>query len=661
MMHEVFKRIVSMTLSGGALILLLLLLRPLLRDRLSKRWQYYIWLLVIVRLLLPAAPPNSPAEDAVITMNEAAVSVIGYDANHSWANTRPEYDAESAPPEPTALQRFASAVWENLWVIWLAGALALLIRRITAYQSFVRYIRTGWETVDDPTLLDRVAETGAEIGVKRPIDLYINPLAASPMLLGIRKPCVILPTADLPPEDLRCVLLHELTHYRRRDVLYKWLMQITVCVHWFNPLVHWMSRESERMGELSCDEAVLKGLDEPGRRAYGGALLRAINTGGDYKPAMPSATLGESGKLLKERLDTIMRFKKPTRLAAVLSVLLAGVLGVTAMAAGAYTGVSLPAADGPDVLSGYWVHSSGMGTRFTRGAYYAKPYMFDIGWNTLPGDNSVEVALPDGSKMAVRISNPVILSWMERDPGVLDALSEVIVQLWQDTKDTEFPLTSPTLFYYQNFGESASSDLAEEYYEDDNLPMFKTVFAMLSQTEQAEWLEKIYADKDIAFFSAAADGLPVDGELVQAFAEKAYTNGNFSFFSVLINRRMSEKTLEDWLDRAKTDKAAAFQSMLLQRLDEYGELEKLEAELDRKQDAEYKAVGVTIEGKNRYYQGKLVNIFLDRRPDSSFYTLDINPQGTVNIKIVRGADNQITGVAYLTQAEIEELFRDMDD
>lgn len=62
-----------------------------------------------------------------------------------------------------------------------------------------------------------------------------------------------------------------------------------------------------------------------------------------------------------------------------------------------------------------------------------------------------------------------------------------------------------------------------------------------------------------------------------------------------------------------------------------------------------------MDGKNYYYQGQLVNIFLDQRPDKSVYTLDRNPAGTVNVKILRSDDGTITGVAYLTEAEAAEL------
>ena len=70
---------------------------------------------------------------------------------------------------------------------------------------------------------------------------------------------------------------------------------------------------------------------------------------------------------------------------------------------------------------------------------------------------------------------------------------------------------------------------------------------------------------------------------------------------------------------------------------------------------------MTVDGKNYYYKGQLVNVFLDMRANKSFYTLDMNPMGTVNVKILRNADDKITGAAYMTEAELAELFGDMED
>ncbi len=232
---------------------------------------------------------------------------------------------------------------------------------------------------------------------------------------------------------------------------------------------------------------------------------------------------------------------------------------------------------------------------------------------------------------------------------------------WQEDDTSNAPVASDERSEKTN---TASADI-ERYYEAGSLPLFEITFPQLDESMQKQWLEKFYADGDFTFFSVAARRLDTNSALFTSFAEKAYVDRKMAFFSTLIGC-MNETELELWLYRALEDGNWAFQSMLFDRLDrkdEFDELkEKQEKERAEVQMAEYEAVGVTIvDEKTYYYQGQLINIFLDIRKEGSFYTLNMNPKGTVNIKIVRDAKNKIIGVAYMTEAEVAELFGDMDD
>ncbi|MCM1263477.1 MAG: M56 family metallopeptidase [Butyrivibrio sp.] len=358
-MNEILKVVLSLSISGTLLIILLLLLRSVFKERLSKRWQYYIWLVVVARLLFPFA-----AETNLMTMlfqgfdRAAEQSGIGFaymqqdgaadtadisqtdNAGRKDAKTVKKADnpAENAVTTETInnsadnaatagtvnnfVRNAAAAVWNNLWLVWLLAALVLFIRKITVYQDFVKYIRAGCVEVADIDLLERFGRLVERNGIKTTVELYTNKLVSSPLLIGFFKPCIILPTTEMPLADFDYTIMHELTHFKRRDMFYKWLVQFSVCVHWFNPFVYLMSREISRACELSCDEAVIWGLNAQGRHAYGDTLINAIGLGGNYKDAFVSLTLNESRELLKERLDAIMNFKKMSKWGILISLLL---------------------------------------------------------------------------------------------------------------------------------------------------------------------------------------------------------------------------------------------------------------------------------------------------------------------------------------------------
>lgn len=324
-MNAALKTVLSLSLSGSLMISILYLIRPLYKDRFCKCWQYYIWIAVIARLLLPIAPEANLMgslfhEVEKSTEMTAVVFSPRQDAVYSpEIDVFPGSDTEVGGPAPTnptsnPTPDVLAVALQNLWFFWVMVALILFIRKVTIYQSFLNYIRAGCVEVAEIGLLERFGTLVAQNRVNTRVELYTNSLISSPLLLGFFHPCIVLPSANLPPADFEYTIRHELTHFKRRDMFYKWLVQFTVCVHWFNPLVYLMGREINRACELSCDEAIIRGLDPHGRRAYGDTLLNAMGTGGNYENSLASVTLNESKGLLRERLDAIMNFKKQSKL-----------------------------------------------------------------------------------------------------------------------------------------------------------------------------------------------------------------------------------------------------------------------------------------------------------------------------------------------------------
>ncbi len=592
-MNAVLKIFLSMSFSGSLLILALLLGKRFLKNKISRQWQYYIWLVVVLRLLLPFGPEVSLMGKAYQTVDQAIsqaaplpqqqqpplnvpggnlAPAVGAEQHNETVNS-PADDITTAHP----LQDIGVLVINHIWLMWLVAALGLLIRKITIYQGFIRYIKAGLTPVSDIQRLDELSIVAERLGIKKPIELCVNPLVSSPLLIGFFHPCIVLPNADIPEKDFRYIVLHELTHYKRRDMFYKWLVQITVCLHWFNPLVHLMSREITKACEFSCDEAVLAKMGSGNAQDYGKTLLDAMAAVGRYKENLGAVTLSENKQLLKERINAIMNFKKKSTAIR----LLTGALTLCVMFGAAFVGV-YPVAAATDRATG-------------------KP---QVAVNKTPAQGNTSTSSKDYAAQA------------------------------------------------------------ERYYKADSLPLFEITFPRLDEKSQKKWLEKFYADGNFAFFSVAIRWLDTNSALFADFAEKAYADEETAFFSTLTDC-MDEAELELWLDRALEDGNWAFQSMLFDKLnrdEEFDELkEKQEKEWAEAQAAEYQAVGVTMDGKDYYYQGQLVNIFLDIRPNKSVYTLNMNPKGTVNIKIVRDINSKITDIAYMTEAEVIELLGDMDD
>lgn len=336
-MTDLIKLIVSLSLSGALLILLLFLLKPLWKDKISKQWQYYIWIIAVMRLIFPFALQTNLVGslfgrfEQLITQTETKER-----GNIDILSTEDTIEPVGNGGVVPHAKEGSLPIIMYILLVWLFVALILLVRKITTYQNFVSYIKAGQVPVSDIDVLNCFAKIISETGIKKQVELTTNNLISSPLLIGFFQPCIVLPTTDLPYSEFRYTVLHELTHYRRWDMFYKWLVQLTICVHWYNPFVYLMSHEINRACELSCDEVLIRKLDIKEQQAYGDTLINAMVAGGSYKDSLSSVTLNESKELLKERLGAIMKFKKKSKFIMMITLLLTIFICVGAMSVGAY-------------------------------------------------------------------------------------------------------------------------------------------------------------------------------------------------------------------------------------------------------------------------------------------------------------------------------------
>lgn len=364
-MNGVIKVILSLSLSGSMLILILLLCKPVFREKISKTWQFYIWLIVIARLLLPFAPQTNMVGSFFKTMDHSVlqsdISLQSQQSDSVFGSVKLNYSKKAADDYSmiknadrqgyvgASLLKIFDRMSKYIGIIWMTVALMLLIRKITIYQSFVKYIAAGRVEIAEIKLLEQLGKTAERVGVKAPVELYANSSISSPLLIGFFRPSIVLPSTELSDSDFQFTILHELIHFKRCDMFYKWLVQLVTCLHWFNPLVFLMGREINRACEFSCDEAVIGKLDYEGKRAYGDTLLNAMCARGSRKNIFASVPLNDGKELMKERLDAIMKYKKKSKaiIGATAMITLFLLCGATYAGAYAATGGSLSKQNSP--------------------------------------------------------------------------------------------------------------------------------------------------------------------------------------------------------------------------------------------------------------------------------------------------------------------------
>ena len=374
-MEQIFRVILSLSISGGLVGLLILLCRPVTRRFFARRWTYYLWLLVLVRLLVPVHGDINlmgQLSTMLAEMGNQQVSVEESVSEHveNAEAEEPEGNVLDVENAETADETFDAAIIENIrrnetaigtsvdkqeanrrahifqiaGIIWILGVFLTIVYRVCTYKNFVKGINAGCVAVTDRRLLCKSAEIQTRLGIIREVPLYENASINTPMLIGFRKPQIILPSnlvveMDGGENDIRLILHHELIHYKRRDIWYKWLFQAALCVHWFNPLLYLFNRIFNVDCELACDEAVMALLSEEGRRIYGNVLLDVAerNLSGEafvMHRNVPAMTLLEEKKTLKERLYGIAKYQKKGFVIGFCSALVLAVFVALAVACG---------------------------------------------------------------------------------------------------------------------------------------------------------------------------------------------------------------------------------------------------------------------------------------------------------------------------------------
>lgn len=324
-MSSVFQTILCLSISGSLLTLFLFALKPLIQNRLSKAFSYYIWVLVLLRLLLPIESPINGTlwsdllpsgsgdssyradilqEFAGIPSDHVLNAQI--DMHDNFIVAEPEIDSRSEVADVSGIPA-GQFLLRSLPAIWIAGVIISILWFVIPYSRFRRILIRSFLPPDAEDLAVFRTVCGTHIQLK------YHPDVNTPMLVGCIRPCIVLPEYAYVRNGLQRefedILRHEFIHYRRKDILYKWAVVLVTSLHWFNPLMYAMRREISRTCELSCDEAVIANMSAEEKRHYGKTLLVLASNEG-VTSRIPTMGLAVGKERLKERLLGIMKYRK---------------------------------------------------------------------------------------------------------------------------------------------------------------------------------------------------------------------------------------------------------------------------------------------------------------------------------------------------------------
>lgn len=291
-------------LTVSALILAVLLVRAIFKNRVPKQMVYALWLVVLVKLCLPGtlvSLPVLPAEEAAAPVQRVELPALPLPAQQpAQAVTQPQTPVqqpispvqEAAKPaaKPLTAMQIFQIVWAGgsaLLGLWLFGTWLVFMVQIHKSRCFLgRHGRTR---------------------------IYISSAVKSPCLAGL-VPAVYLTEDVLQTPETELILRHELTHLRHLDFLWSLCRTAAVIAYWWNPFIWLAAILSKRDAELACDEAVAAGLSDAQRLVYARAILA--------QAPRKAAALSLAGPPVRERILFLTKKQRTSALCVILAVLL---------------------------------------------------------------------------------------------------------------------------------------------------------------------------------------------------------------------------------------------------------------------------------------------------------------------------------------------------
>ena len=273
-MWEIFKTVLYLSVTGSFLTGVLAALKPITSRHIPAGWLYRIWLAAAGCMLVPLwklVPEQGAASiSRQLTEQRAEVTAV------------PVVSAPDAPSISYSSVSFSQSghvgwdIHEIISYIWLFGAAVFIIAAAVSYAVFLSKKRRGSIELENCSALDEIKR---ELNIKRRIRVRLSRDSDSPMLVGAFFPVIYVPSAATDENALRMIFRHELTHYRRGDLLYKWLTLIVNALHWFNPFAYILSYNVNQSCETACDMSVIKNMNESERRLYMKTILDTIESG----------------------------------------------------------------------------------------------------------------------------------------------------------------------------------------------------------------------------------------------------------------------------------------------------------------------------------------------------------------------------------------------
>ena len=274
---EILTPYIEIIFPMSLIIAIMLLMVPVMNKRYVAKARYFVWLMIAVRLLIPFDIWHNADSRHLINADLPNFAIVRNDVLDYIQQQEDIADNNIAIAADEQLEKPAFAAFPRIvlhsvieWV-WSLGSIGLLTYFIIQYIfTKAKMKRLSIPDNNGQEILDRLCH---EMIITQKLNIYRCGYINTAMIMGIFSPTIFTPDTETSEDVLEMILRHELTHYKRKDILYKFILMLACCMHWFNPLVWLMDKQAHKDVELCCDDDVIAGQNEEFKHKYSDSIL----------------------------------------------------------------------------------------------------------------------------------------------------------------------------------------------------------------------------------------------------------------------------------------------------------------------------------------------------------------------------------------------------
>lgn len=339
MLTDLFGFVLKQSIMASAVVCIILFVKSIFKERLSAAWNYYIWILLFIGLVIPYIPqysldlPNNDGkaqrvivdtveknEINIETEQDITLETSALDYEKPWSDFD-NIELEYAETKVLRSNNSMEVIIEVAAIVWLVGFILLLIYTLAINISIRLRVRQPLILSQKDVVTKLIEECSKSMEIVKILPVSYQNFGNAPALYGILRPVLLLPPEienKITEDELRYVILHELCHYKRKDNVTGFILMMFNLIHWFNPLMWLAGSKIKEDRELVCDQQVLAHASSDEKRNYAKAILKILELF-SQKQFIQSASSIIQGRAsaMEWRLKFIKTIKRKSKVLAV--------------------------------------------------------------------------------------------------------------------------------------------------------------------------------------------------------------------------------------------------------------------------------------------------------------------------------------------------------